>query len=193
MTNIQEANRQEALDTLKEVLEKCRECDCLVTLRQAVQRADGNYNYMDLQQTTCSAACTVYVNENFIYVTISTGETAKLQCMTEMWEILLKHGTECMLAGKTNDYLLAVDLIKQELENSLAYTLAFVQPVFARFDNQSLLFAFTLDSLYFSKDTVNLADLEYEEELYKDYETIQTNVNFEETSEFINTDQYTGI
>lgn len=194
MTNLKDADNQVTLDELKEVLNKCQKSDCVSTLKKFLQRADGSLNQMDLQQKVLNGiSAAIYLNDDFIYVTINADSAADLKSIKAMWETMLQRGTECTLKGETNDYALVVDLIHQELENNTVYTLSFVQPVFASLEDDSVMLAFGFDNIFFGKETLTLDEIEYTEETEKDmyeYDDIAEESQFNDTDEFIGTDKY---
>ncbi len=201
MINMMEAHSQEALKELNLVLEKCRNCTCLVTLRQSIRRPDGEYNFLDLQNTAFDVKCTVNANEDFLYLTLKTNETAELKRLKSLWETMLNRGKSSLLAGKPNDYLLSIDCIHQELERGIVYILAFEQPVFLSDENASMLLVFKMNKLTYGKEAISLEEIEYEEAVYnmtygegyenEPYETDEETP--EETEDFISTDEYTNV
>lgn len=192
MNNFSNADTQNSLDEFAEVLDKCRECDCISTLKSFIKRSDGEFNHMDLQQNvSINVTSTVLINDKFIYVTLNSSNMADLRQIKEMWQTVLQRGTKKALAGKANDYVLVIDLVKQELEKNLVYTLSFMQPVFISTDGDSVILVFEMDNMFFGKDTVTLDEIEYEEELDRDrYEESNFESEYSETDEYIGTDEY---
>ncbi len=194
MENILNANTQDSLDELSEVLDKCRECDCIATLKSFIERSDGKLNHTDIQQSVgINVTSTVYINDKFMYVMLRSSDMTDLMRIKEMWGLMLQRGTKNALSGKPNDYTVVIDLVKQELEKSCVYTLSFMQPVFVSAESDTLTLAFEVNNMFFGKDTVTLDEIEYAEELDRDrYEDsdYENESDYTETDEFIGTDEY---
>lgn len=198
MRSIEEAATQEMLDELSEVLDKCKSCDCLATLKKFIPRSDGELNHVDSEQSLCEyVQSLVYLNNGYVYVSLKSGSTAELNRIKSLWEITLQRGTQKTLENQDNDYALVIDLIKQELESSLVYTLSFIQPVFMAFEDGSLFMVFETDNMFFGKETVTLAEIEYAEEIEKDRyepldgEDVQDGENsILDAEQFIGTDKF---
>lgn len=194
MTNITDAEEKSRLDELSECIDKCRQCGCVAMLKKFLRRSDGTMNQYDVKQEVCeNMKSIVYINENFIYLTLQTDDIVHIQRIKSMWTAMLQRSTEARLQGRTNDFALVIDVIHQELENSLVYTLSFIQPVFVSAEDNSITLAFTVDNMCFGKETLTLEEIEYETMLEnerlkgaEDYDSSE----FSETDEFISTDEY---
>lgn len=194
MTNITDAEEKSRLDELSECIDKCRQCGCVTMLKKFLRRSDGTMNHYDVKQEVCeNMKSIVYINENFIYLTLQTDDIVHIQRIKSMWTAMLQRSTEARLQGRANDFALVIDVVHQELENSLVYTLSFIQPVFVSAEDNSITLTFTVDNMCFGKETITLDEIEYEKMIenerlkgMEDYD----HTEFSETEEFIGTDEY---
>lgn len=194
MTNITDAEEKSKLDELSECISKCRQCGCVAMLKKFLRRSNGTINQYDIKQAVCeNLKSIVYINENFIYLTLQTDDMVQIQRIKSMWTAMLQRSTEARLQGRANDFALVIDVVHQELENSLVYTLSFIQPVFVLAEDNSITLAFTVDNMCFGKETITLEEIEYDKMLenerlkgMEDYDPTE----FSETEEFIGTDEY---
>lgn len=196
MKKVASIDSQEELDELGECIDKCVDCNCIATLKQFVERPDGGYNNMDLQETACSVRSIVEVSNGMVYVTLRSSVMAELKRIKGMWETVRKRGTQNFRENKVNDYALVVDLVKDELEHNTIYIISLSQPFFISFEDEEMLMVFPFDSLYFARESATLDEIEYMQEqeqgrteAYDDDDTPQSS-QFTDNDQFIGTDGF---
>lgn len=190
-------------EELEEILSKVSNSNIVGTLRQAVEH-NGEYNFVDIEQAVSESKTVISINEGFIYFAVQNVQNESVRRIQSMWDIVLQRGTGRFVKGEANDYVLTVDLVCNELEGKgLVYCISAIQPVFVSSDNtRTLMLAFPLENARCAKDEVSLYDVEYEaalreesgNEVYKvgtGGEDNEDNNAYDETDDFIGTDEYT--
>ena len=198
-----------------EILTKVRSGNIVGTLRQAVKKPNNGesgdedpsaveYTYVDLQQAVSSAKTLVQINGNYLYITVQDVHNEDIRKILTMWNMILQRGTQRFLKGEANDYLLTIDLVRDEVEKEgITYCISAIQPIFATNENSRVLtFVFELANVRCTKDEVSIYDVEYEaslreasgDDVYKisaDYEDEDEDEGFEENTDVLNNDRYT--
>lgn len=203
MIRIIDLETDEELAEFEEILSKVRNGNIIGTLRQAVEKADEEYNYVDLQQAVSSSKALVQINGDYLYITVQDIHNDDIRKILSMWNMILSRGTQRFLKGEANDYLLTIDLVRSEVEKEgIVYCVSGVQPILATSENsRCLTFVFALDSVRCSKDEVSIYDVEYEaamreesgDEVYKiaEYEDDNEDTAFEENADILDNNEYT--
>lgn len=206
MRKLTELETEKDFAELEEILSKVRDGNIVGTMRQAVKH-DGEYSYIDIEQAVSQSEAIVYINEGFLYITVQNVRSEQVRKIKSMWNMVLQRGTQRFVKGEANDYLLAIDLICNELEGKgLVYCISGVQPAFVSSEsNRTLMLVFPFDNVRCAKDEVSMYDVEYEaalreesgNDVYKmdkydeDDEDDENGEAYEENNDFIGTNEYT--
>lgn len=205
MRKLTELETEEDFAELEEILSKVRSGNIIGTIRQAIKH-DDEYSYIDIEQAVSESEPIVYINEEFLYITVQNVRSEQVRKIRTMWDMVLQRGTQRFVKGEANDYLLTIDLVRNELEGKgLVYCISAVQPVFvSNENNRTLMFAFPINSVRCSKDEISIYDVEYEAalreesgndlynmDIYNDEEDEENSETYEENKDIIGTDEYT--
>lgn len=160
-------NTQEDFDMYKEVLDKISNGgNIVVTLKQASENPDGSYKYVDVRQVVSDVTPLIQMNDTFFYVTARDMRKLESRKIAQLWELYLQRGTKNFTEGKPNDYLLVIDIAKNELSEGHIYCLSAVAPAFAGMDvSHNFTFLFSVDDVRCTKDNISIYDVEYEASL----------------------------
>lgn len=205
-------SNMEQVETLREVIRKCTDCACTATLKQYVRRPDGSFNSVDLSDVTCEVNAEINVDNVTVYIYIKTLERIQLMQLKNMWETKVKRGTQRFMQGKTeddrlNDYVMVIDLVKDEFENSLIYQLSVPDIKFVSFDegrDDRMVFMLNISEMYFGVGEMTLQEAEYELQVKEaeeggygyvdpDLEDEDDEETFDDNDEFIGNDDYRGF
>lgn len=205
MKKLTELETDKDFEEFGEILSKVSNGNIIGTLRQVVTKPDGSgYNYVDVQQAVSQSKTLVQVNENYLYITVQNVRSDDVRKIQTMWNMVLQRGTQCFVKGKANDYMLTVDLVRNELETEgRVYCISAIQPVFMSSEgNRDLTVVFAFDNVRCAKDEVSMYDVEYEaaireesgNDVYKisdsDDEDAESE-GYDENDGVLNTDEYT--
>lgn len=194
---------------LKEILEKVRSGNILGTIRQAVIKPDGSYDYLDLQQIVGNVSCLFQMNGDYFYITARNVGRATIGRLESMWNIVLQRGTLKFQNGEANDYVFSIDIAKDEAEKGYFYCISAVQPIFmSKESSDSLTFVFSMNNVRCIKEEASIYDIDYDLELRKEensdvYQFDTGEIEDEEdeekiefpdiADEIISTDEYTHM
>lgn len=120
-----------------ECIDQCVSCDVLVTLRQKVETANDldDVKVVTLQTQTFESTNEVEIpNNGFVYLRIRAF-AEEYKKLYSLWDTVQKRGTTRYRQGYDNDYILCVDLIKEDEKNNKAYRLTFIAPIFIGKEN----------------------------------------------------------
>lgn len=209
MKKLIEIITDEDFKEFEEVLSKAREGHVVGTIRQVAKAADGKINYVDIQRSVAECRTMLQINGDFIYITMYNINRTDVRKIKTMWNTVVQRGTNRFLQKQENDYVLTIDIVKDEAEKGYAYTISAIQPVFASSDGDTdLMLVFQLKDIWYSKDAVSIYDIEYEisqreesqNDVYKvticedeDEQEREESETPEETADFISTDKYTNV
>lgn len=70
MRKLTELSTDSDFEEFSNILSKLHDSHAVITMKQAVQRKDGEYNYVDLQQTVTENRTTVQINGQFVFITL---------------------------------------------------------------------------------------------------------------------------
>lgn len=70
MRKLTELSTDSDFEEFSTILSKLHDSHAVITMKQAVQRKDGEYNYVDLQQTVTENRTTVQINGQFVFITL---------------------------------------------------------------------------------------------------------------------------
>lgn len=206
-------SNMEQVETLREVIRKCTDCSCVATLKQYVKRPDGSFNSVDLSNVPCDVNAEINVDNETVYIYIKTLERIQLMQLKNMWETKVKRGTQRFMTGQTeddrlNDYVMVIDLIKDEFENSLIYQLSVPEVKFVSFDegrDDRMVFMLHISDMYFGVGEMTLQEAEYELQVKEAEENGYGYVdpdledeedeedNFDDNDDFIGNNDYRGF
>ena len=155
--NTEEEERQ----IFRECLEKCRDCECIATLRQYARKNETQFNQLDIQQNVFHAESLINLNDGLAYVTLMTSERGNFQIVRQMHDTVLKRGTERFLQKQDNDYFLIVDLMNKDDEMSIYYTFSLFQPQFFTVEGNSLRIALPMERMHFFKEQLDRDEIDY--------------------------------
>lgn len=207
MRRLVDIETKEEFAELSEILAKVRNAHAVGTIKQAALKENGEYSYIDLQQDVTETRTILQIEGSYFYVTIENIRRNSVRKMKTMWNTVLQRGTQQFEKGKANDYLFTIDIVHNELEKGLVYSVSAVQPIFVSSDGDTdLKFVFPLDCARCSKDEVSMYDIEYEEAIREesgndvynfkneDEDDEESNEeSAEESEDFISNDKYTEI
>lgn len=147
----------------KEILSKVRAGNIIGTMKQAVSKGNGEYNYVDLQQIVGKATCIFQANGDYFYATVQGAGRATIDRLQSMWNTVLQRGTNRFLENQANDYIFTIDFAKDESEKGFFYCLSAVQPIFmSKAGNNSIMFVFSMNNVRCAKEEASIYDLDYE-------------------------------
>ena len=153
----------EDFSEFSEILSKISDSNIVGTLKQVAARPDGLYNYTDLQQAVADSKVVVQIDNGYLYVTVQNLRRVDVRKLKTMWNTVLTRGTQQFRKGLANDYIMVIDIIKDELQKGFVYCITAAQPTFVSGDGDNdLMFAFSLENARCSKDEVSQYDVEYE-------------------------------
>ena len=148
---------------LSEILSKVRDGHVVATMRQAVQRTDGSFAYIDVQQSVAETKVFTQVNGGFFYLTLQNLRRTDVRQILTMFQTVLQRGTQNYKKQQANDYFLTIDLVRNEIEKGVAYALSAASPIFASGEGSSdLMLVFEHQNIRCEKAEVSLYDVEYE-------------------------------
>lgn len=206
MRKLTELETDKDFEEFSLILSKLHDSHAVITMKQAVQRKDGEYNYVDLQQTVAENQTLVQINGQYMFITLRNARRKSSQKARVMWNTVLQRGTNQFKKGEANDYILVVDMCRSELEKGVAYCLSGFQPIFMSSEGDNdLTFVFTIGSAACGIEEVSMYDIEYELENEEesslntdadegDYsdEPDDLDSNYDDNDEFLNTDMFTN-
>lgn len=208
MKKLIELETDKDFEEFQEILSKVHEGHVLGTLKQVVAKPDGSYNYVDLQQNVAESKPILQVNGNYFYITIQNLRRVDARKIQTMWNMVLQRGTGRFAKGEANDYVLTVDVIRNELQKGFVYCISAVQPIFVSGDGSNdLTLAFELTNVRCAKDEVSQYDVDYEaalreesgNEVYKistyedDFADNGEEERFDENDDIVSNDEYTEV
>ena len=172
MRNLDNLSKEETTE-LKEVLSKCRQCDCVVSLKQFIDNPNGGKNELVLQQNVCETNNVIYINGNYLYLSLTsaTKNNTGLTKIRSFWETVLRRGTARIQEGRPNDYSLFIDLLCSEYDKGKIYIISTVDPIFVTMEEKSLSLVFSLDDFCFGKENLTRDEVEYESALQEGRDT----------------------
>ena len=206
MRKLTELSTDSDFEEFSTILSKLHDSHAVITMKQAVQRKDGEYNYVDLQQTVTENRTTVQINGQFVFITLHNSRRPSSQKARTMWNTVLQRGTNQFKKGEANDYIFVLDMCRSELDKGTAYCLSAFQPIFMSGEGDSdLSFVFSLESVACGIESVSMYDIEYELENEEessintdadegDYsdEPDDADENYDANDDFLNTDMFTN-
>lgn len=153
----------EELNEFSEILSKISNSNIVGTLKQVLARPDGLYNYTDLQQAVSDSKVLVQIANGYLYITVQNLRRVDVRKLKTMWNTVLARGTQQFRKGQANDYIMVVDIVKDELQKGFVYCITAAQPIFVSGDGDNdLVFVFPLENARCSKDEVSIYDVDYE-------------------------------
>lgn len=166
MKRLIDLETDEEFSELSEIISEVCNGSIVATMRQAVKKPDGTYNYIDLQQGVTDAKSILQINGEYFYITIQDIRRTDVRKIMTMWNTVLQRGTNCYMKGEANDYLLTIDVVHNDQKKSLVYIVSAIQPVFVSGESdRDLMLVFSISDIRCSKDEVSMYDIEYEEAL----------------------------
>lgn len=153
---------------LTQILERLRHSDVVASLKQVMKKPDGTYAYVDLQKMVVETANPLLqMNGKWFYLTMQSVNDNNTRKMHSMWNTVLQKGTQQNKAGKPNDYMMVIDIVRSDLEDGQSsgyvYCITGIQPVFCSPDGKgNLMFVFEIEDITCSKDAISAAELEFE-------------------------------
>lgn len=208
MKKLIELETDKDFEEFQEILSKVRDGHVVGTLKQVVTKPDGSYNYVDIQQNVAESKAILQINGNYFYVTIQNLRRVDVRKIQTMWNMVLQRGTGRFVKGEANDYVMTVDVVRDELEKGFVYCITAVQPIFVSGDGSNdLTIVFELGNVRCAKDEVSLYDVEYEaaireesgNEVYKtstyedDFADENEDDSFDENEDIVSNDGYMGV
>lgn len=204
MKKLVELETDRDFEEFQEILAKVREGHVVGTLRQVAAAPNGGYNYVDLQQNVVESNAVLRINGNYFYVTIQNIRRVDVRKLQTMWNMVLQRGTKQFSKGEANDYLLTVDILRDELHKGFVYCVSAVQPILASGEGDNdLTLVFELGNVRCSKDEISQYDVDYEAALreesgnevykfhtYEDDFTDDKEDAFSENDDIVNNDEY---
>lgn len=201
MKQLIELSTDRDFEEFAEVLEKVRDSHAVGNLKQVVVNGE-ECNYTDLQRVVAETKVMFQINGDFCYVTLSTASRNDVQQIRNFWNTVLQRGTQRFKKGEVNDYLLTIDICRNELNDRTSYLVSCVQPVFVTSESErDLMLVFPLENVYFTKAEVDIYDLEYEMSTmddsninYGEYDDEEeSEEEYNENDDFLATDQFTEV
>lgn len=207
MVTIDEIQNDMMLEEFNECLEKCQECSAYITLKQATVSPKGEISYITISEMTIEVEALPQFYQGSIFLRLIAADDTELKKIYSLWETLLERSTAMARANRQNDYILSVDLIKLENEETIeatAYNMSYIMPnrVYPEYPEQrSLMLEFNSDKMRFEKANINMVEvndeLDYAEEVSKQ-DAIQESMKKpalgekeqSENSEYIDNDDY---
>lgn len=172
MKKLIELETDKDFEEFSEILSKVNNGNLLATLKQAIKRPDGNYSFVDLQQNMSESKAIVQINGDYVYITVREMRRAATYKIKNMFNTVLQRGTRRYAKGEENDYVLVLDVGRDESETKgLVYLISAVSPIMVSNDGDTdLTFVFALEDVRCSKDEVSIYDIDYEVDSTSDAE-----------------------
>lgn len=168
MKRLIDLSSNEDFAELSQILERLRHGDVVATLKQVMKKPDGSYAYADLQKMVVDKANPLLqMNGKWFYLTMQSINDQNTRKMHSMWNTVLQKGTQQAKAGKTNDYMMVIDVVRSDLEEGMArsfvYCITAIQPVICSPDGKgNLSFVFEIEDITCAKDPITAEELEFE-------------------------------
>lgn len=168
MKRLIDLSSNEDFAELSQILERLRHGDVVATLKQVMKKPDGSYAYVDLQKMVVEKANPLLqMNGKWFYLTMQSINDNNTRKMHSMWNTVLQKGTQQSKAGKPNDYMMVIDVVRSDLEDGQAkgfvYCITAIQPVICSPDGKgNLAFVFEIEDITCAKDTITAEELEFE-------------------------------
>lgn len=195
MYSINEITNDLMLEELKECLENCRYCKCLATVKQMMTATDGNVSLTNISETQFDVSTSININNNMYYLRLDTSEPVEVKKVLAFRDTVLERGTQRFTSGKSNDYILVIDLVKEKEQENLVYIMSFISPMFMSTEDGGLFAVYDFDNMHFSKDEVDFVDvlneIEYAEEVERfalEREGVQEQ-DYDENEDYIGNDE----
>ena len=179
MVTIEEIRNDMMLNELNECLDKCKKCSAYITIKQVTISLKGEIGYTDISEMTIDVEALPNIYNGVIFLRLITyGEDdTELKKIYSFWETLLERSTELARQNRKNDYIMTVDLVKLENEDTVeatAYTMSYRMPnrVYPEYPEYgSLMLEFDSGNMRFEKASINMVEvndeLDYAEEVDK--------------------------
>lgn len=162
---------------LSACLDNCKDCNLVVHLKQFMQKygdEEGKLNSMTVDKYVGHSINTILINGNFIYLTIDTQrDLLPLNKIKSMWHTLIERGHKRYMAGEDNDYALIIDLIGQQENDVMAYSISFLNPIFLTLDDGKMEIAFAMNDMRFEVAEIDLVRID--DEIRYELEVERTN------------------
>ncbi len=165
MKRILELETDEEYAEFGEVLDKVNKGNMVCTLKQAIYSPKtDSYEYVDLRQIVTKSKVFAQVNSDYFYATVSDMRKTETYAVKELFNIVIQHGTQKYKKAEANDYLLVINIGNSNDLSSTGYiyTITGLQPIFVSGDgDRDLTLVFDLEKVYYSKDKVDIYEVEY--------------------------------
>ena len=174
MICITEAETDKQIEDLKEVITKMKTGSLVARVKQFIKKPDGNgFNEMVIKENSFDGTFTININNTamgFLYLDVVCPKKADMRAVYNLWDIVLKRGTQRYLDRKDSDYALVIDITKGELEHNKIYVFSGFQPVWMNDEGSSLItkensfrIVFQLAKVFYEVADVTPAEQEYYE------------------------------
>jgi hypothetical protein len=180
MVSINEIRNDMMLDELNECLDKCKKCSAYITLKQVTASINGDIGYTDVSEMTVDVEALPNIYNGVIFLRlITTGNDSEIELkkIYSLWETLLERSTELARQNRKNDYIMTVDLVNLEGEDTVeatAYTMSYRMPtrIYPEYPEYgSLMLEFNSENMRFEKANIDMVEvndeLDYTEEVNK--------------------------